>query len=509
MIQRKGTGGGEQGQRRKQKIELDPRFTDNYAIDEVCREHGQDIRFVQEEGRWLTWDGARWQRDRVRLIESLVRQTLERIASTLERDAARVEGDKRPFMGRATFLRSHRAVARILEGVAGTGTISPVVRVCVPAVAIDSDEVTGHLLNCTNGLLDLRSLRLVPHAESRVCMVTKLCETAYRPEAQCPEFIAALERIFLADRDPDRAREIIDALQLALGYSLCGDQGWHAIFVLHGTQGNNGKSLVLKIVQSVLGPDYATSLHRSVLVQGRGEQHPTGLLELRGRRVVVATEFAKKQEFDGALLKQLSGDDRLAGRRMHQDFVQFKPTHHLWIASNELPRMDQNDAPLWSRFVVFPFERRFVRVDEPHYHETLPAHREDPTLAKRILAHEREGVLAWMVEGLRRYQRDGSKRIPQELLLAHARLGGEVDPVGAWIAECCDLEQKGEGEPGQRFVTPAKVLYEHFTAWCLQAGRPALTQTALGRAMTARGVAESRSGGDRVRTGIQLRGGRS
>jgi putative DNA primase/helicase len=486
-----------------------PRLDDNYLVDEVAKEHGDGVRYCPAEKRWYLWDGRRWAPDATRAIETCVRTTLDRIAVDLERRVTRGQrAQAATLRGRANSIRSPRAIATTVNGLAGTGVASTGARISVALSSFDDPKTTASLLNCANGVLDLRSMELSPHTDSMGLLITRLCPVRYMPSAECPEFESALNRLFMADRDPALARTRIEALQSALGYSLTGEQSWHAIFVLHGEQGNNGKSFLMKIIQNVLGCDYTTTLHHSVLLRGRGEQHPTGLMSLRGRRFAVATEFSERDAFDSALLKRLSGDDEVSARLMHQDFESFQPTHHLWIATNKLPVVDRKDNAFVRRFIVFPFDRHFVRRDDPSYQDVLPVDREDEGLAERILAREREGVLAWMLRGLVRYRAVGASTSPISII-AQAATSLPLSAVESWLEECCELPpastEHQQPDTGLPWETPCADLRESFMAWCVRRHAPILTPTAFGRRLTGLGFPERKIRGKHCRVGIALR----
>jgi putative DNA primase/helicase len=354
--------------------------------------------------------------------------------------------------------------------------------------------------------LDLKSFELLPSEVARERLITQLCDVEYDPDAECPEWEAALARIFEADKDSDRARELTDLLQIGLGYSLTGDQSHHHVFLLYGPEGSNGKSLVVEVIQGVLGRDYASTAPPGLLNKKRGEAHPTGLAELCKRRFVSAMEFAADSTFDAALLKLLSGGDMLKARRMREDFWSFSPTHHLWLGSNYIPHADAGDTALWRRFRVLPFNRRFLLPGEPGFDSAPDALRADPCLAQRILDNERAGVLAWMVRGQRKLREGGQVPAPDASRQALAAVQRQVDPVRRWLAERCELA--GETPANERAApsfTPTAALYADYLAWCGETGEQVETKKAFGVVLNAAGLATAKRGSTRGRKGIRLR----
>ena len=66
----------------------------------------------------------------------------------------------------------------------------------VSAGAFDSDRM---LLNCANGLVDLRTGELLERGPEH--LVSKLVDVDYDPTAKCPTFDRFIDDIFCGDRD--------------------------------------------------------------------------------------------------------------------------------------------------------------------------------------------------------------------------------------------------------------------------------------------------------------------
>ncbi len=89
---------------------------------------------------------------------------------------------------------------------------------------------------------------------------------------------------------------------------------------------------------------------------------------------------------------------------MRQDFFEFVPQFKLVIAGNHKPAIRNIDEAMRRRFHMIPFT------------VTIPPAKRDKTLTDRLLA-ERDGILAWAVEGCLEWQRDGLNP-PQTVLAA-------------------------------------------------------------------------------------------
>jgi len=488
---------------------------DNFLGDEFVREHGCDVRFAGHGPGWAIWDSMRWCWDRARKVEGLARQTVEPIGRRAELGAshAAMSGDTGAAKILGAFAKralSMQGVRAALDVAAGTGSVADGFRICLPFEDFDSFKKTRNLINCRSGVVDLEKTALIPHKDSKDLLITKLADVNYVPEAKCPIFVQALEQIFEADLNSDRAARIIDLLQVALGYSLLGEQTHHLVFMLYGPEGRNGKSLLISIIQDVLGGDYATMAAPGLLRQKRGDSHPTELADLHGRRFVSVVETGRNDKLDEALVKHLSGGDKVKARRMREDFWEFEPTHHLWIATNNLPHADAFDPALWARFRVIPFRRRFLKPGDDGFEESPAVCQADDKLLGLILAQEREGIFAWLVEGARKYLERGEVPNPPEARKAVDAYRDRNDPLCAWIEDACETRGNDAAEReglSDEWWTPLRDLEASFSVWREKRGQKAMPQNAFSRALTGGGFPTKKRGreGQRGRLGIRLR----
>jgi putative DNA primase/helicase len=81
--------------------------------------------------------------------------------------------------------------------------------------------------------------------------------------------------------------------------------------------------------------------------------------DLRGKRIVVASEANDGTRFDAARIKELTGGDTLSGTALYKSKFEFTPTHTLWFACNHLPEIKDATLAMWSRVKTIPFNRVF------------------------------------------------------------------------------------------------------------------------------------------------------
>jgi phage/plasmid-associated DNA primase len=112
-------------------------------------------------------------------------------------------------------------------------------------------DANPELINCINGVVNLRTKELLPH--DRKLMLTSLCPTEYSPNATCPQFEKAI--VDYARCGDNEQPELLEFKHRFFGYCVTGYITEKIIPVVHGTA-DTGKSSELRCIKETLGPDY-------------------------------------------------------------------------------------------------------------------------------------------------------------------------------------------------------------------------------------------------------------
>jgi putative DNA primase/helicase len=126
------------------------------------------------------------------------------------------------------------------------------------------------------------------------------------------------------------------------------------------------------------------------------------------------------------LVKQLTGGDTIACRRMHEDYWQYTPTHKIMLACNHRPRIKGTDWAIWRRIKLVPFAV-IIGPDE-----------QDKELGEKLKA-EAAGILAWAVRGCLAWQKDGLGQA-EEIEQATEQYRSSEDVLAGFLNEVCDLD---------------------------------------------------------------------
>lgn len=246
----------------------------------------------------------------------------------------------------------------------------------------------------------------------------------------------------------------------------------------------NGKTTFLQALSDTLGDDYSMAAPADLLMVKSGDQHPTALADLHGKRFISCIEAGEGRRMAEALVKSLTGGDKIRARRMREDFWEFRPSHSIWLAANHKPVIRGRDVGIWRRIKLIPFGA------------SIPDGQQDPELPS-ILRAEAPGILAWMVRGCLEWQRIGLQA-PEPVKRATAEYRDEMDALGEFIAECC-IE-------GNAVETPSSELYAAYGRWCQRSGERQMSRMAFGNALTERGL-ERVKHGTMYWCGIEVRAG--
>jgi len=363
--------------------------------------------------------------DEVRRIEALATDTVQSIYA----DAA-AEPDKDKRKGIAAWARISESRHHVMA----------MIDLAKHRLPVKPSQLDAHpwSLNCANGVLNLRTGQLGPH--DRQQFHTKIAPVHFDPEAQCPTFDRFLKETTCGSEG------LATYIQQTLGMCLTGDVSEQMLPVWWGG-GSNGKNTLYELIIFIMG-DYAGLTAPELLVAKQWTQHPTEIADLRGKRLVVASETEKNQRLRVQFVKQVTGDGRLKGRFMRQDFFEFERQFKLILVTNNKPIVDEQTHAIWRRLKLVPFLN------------TVPDDCQDKTLPAKLKA-EAPGVLAWLVRGCRSWQQQGLQT-PAEVVEATDEYRADSDSLGRFVEECLVFLAEA--------WTSSNSLAESLDRWCKDNG---------------------------------------
>jgi putative DNA primase/helicase len=431
---------------------------------------GEDLGYCHAFKKWLVWDGMRWAVDDTDQARHLAKRAM------LE------------FLRQAVGRGAGDTVERFARGSLDARRITSLLSMaeCESFVRPSGLDTNPNLLNFLNGTVDLSTGTLRSH--ERRDFITKLIHYHYKPAASCHRWLAFLNQIMgggpdAGETDQPRAKQFVDYLQRAFGYSLTGCTIEKAVFVLFGA-GDNGKSTMLNTFRQLV-EEYAVLLQADTLmVRQESNNTQADLADLRGARFVQTSETEEGQRLAQGKLKRITqGMGKIKAVRKYENPIEFPETHKLWMDTNRKPTIrDADDQATFSRLHPIPFTVKITKIDRD-----MPAK----------LLQEAEGILAWAVAGAKLWHESGLHR-PAEVDAARDEWRSEADQLGRFIGDCCVTTENSR--------VPASALYAEYKRWAEGCGeKDIMSATAFGSKLPLRGFAKQSTNRGIVYLGIGLK----
>lgn len=391
------------------------------------------VRYVPERKKWYVYTGKRWEPDTgnlhaMELCKKLADQLAIYALSLPEgalRDAYRKFVEKwQARKNRETILKDAASVR--------------------PA-SLEVFDKDPYLFNCENGTLNLRTRDF--HAHTPGDMLSMISGVIYDPAAKSELWERVVNDCMQGDADKAAF------LQKAMGYGLTGDTSEECFFLLYGATSRNGKGTITDTFLKLMG-DYGRTAKPDTIAQkqtANGSGPSDDIARLAGARVVNISEPDKAMVLSAALVKTLTGNDKITARFLHENSFEFYPQFKFFINTNYLPKV--TDTTLFSsgRVKVIPFERHFSEAEQ------------DKGLKKELAKpHNLSGVLNWCIEGLRLMQETGFAP-PAAVLSATADYQRDSDKIARFIDDMMELNLIGE--------IRTEDAYHEYQRWCLRNGQ--------------------------------------
>lgn len=361
------------------------------------------------------------------------------------------------------------------------------------ALLIDINEFDKdpYLLNCKNGVFDMRTLKFRQAVSTDYLTLSMDC--SYLPEGiypKCKRWYTFIDEITSHDK------EKANYLQKALGYSLLGDNTKECMFIAYGSTTRNGKGTLFNTIAKVLGlgkeNGYGSTIKSSLICESKFKEKDYNaaepmLADTAGLRYLTLSETKDNITLDETAIKSLTGRDPLKTRQLHSSAFVFTPQFTIWLSTNFLPRVNDDSVFKSDRIWVIPFNEHFDENTRDEHLKDLFTQEQNKTT-----------ILRWLIDGYKKYTKEGL--IPPESVVNatkdYARLN---DRILCFKEDCLE---DAEGEQ----VSNA-LIYSKYKSWCADEERsysPMGTTTFYKK--LAKYYNRKDSNGFRGFTGVKLKG---
>lgn len=311
-----------------------------------------------------------------------------------------------------------------------------------------------NLINCKNGVIDLRTLELYKHNAG--FFFDYVLDVNYNPQADMTRWNKFLrESLENADREEGGVYQL-ELLQLAAGYSITGETNEECLFYIHGKT-RSGKSTFINTINEIIGPLGGT-IQMSALLQKRfvSDSQNFEIASLINKRFVVSSETDRETYLDSAKIKNLTGRDTIKCAFKFKDPFQAKVKFKIWLTSNNEIQVDATDEAVWGRFRTFSFP--YSKQDNV-----------DINLKDNLLK-DKDGIFLWLCFGAHVWysMKDRGQRlpIPSSMKSYLNSRKEELDTFGEFlIAKGFYPVEKDDKNPEALFLSNNS-LVSKYNAWC-------------------------------------------
>ena len=456
----------------------------------------QNIKYLRDTGEWLQWKekANRWVNigsTPLGIVNVAAKYYYER-AIVFENHAKKFAENPDKAAQLAAQAKQYRAYAAgacsntmsrnsILKDLVNGG------RTELYALSSDFDS-KSHLLGVANGVVDLRTGQL--RDETQEDLITRHCAVPYEVDASpvvgerdVEDFLRSTTGLAHGTHDP----VFYTYLKRRLGIALWGGNKPQSFEVWQGA-GSDGKSALALMIQGVLGDSgcggYAASTKSEVIMSGFKNQNPEGaspfLVLLKGARIVFASETKDNAVLNEALVKQLTGGEKLLARANYQAGGSFKVDFTLFLLTNPMPNCSSLDNALLTRINIMPFKVRWQRHGEVlDDNKHLPLG--DTWWVEEAMDDEgvRKYLLRWLIEGCVEYMREGFGEVPTRCFESLGAYKEEADTIATWMDEREVVLEGGA-------KTLVGDLYASYKDYALGAGHYVLSTVSFVRRLVAK-----------------------
>ncbi|MBF0383682.1 MAG: hypothetical protein HQL69_21895 [Magnetococcales bacterium] len=298
--------------------------------------------------------------------------------------------------------------------------------------------------------------------------------THYDATATAPRFCQFLDEIF--HEDEDAAQKILAVIEL-LGYSILTTAHLEKFVLLIGA-GANGKSVLLAVVEALVGRESISAVQPSQFDNKFQRAH------LHGKLVNIVTEIAEGAEIHDAQLKAIVSGELTTAEHKHKSPFDFTPFSTCWFGTNHMPHTRDFSEALFRRAIILTFNQKFYGT------------KRDVHLKSKLIT-ELPGILNLALDGAKRILTHGGFTTVGSSEEAKKKWRVEADQVAQFAEECCTMEAGG--------IATSQEIWRAYQCWTSDAGiKRSLNRGNFTNRLERLGVERSRDRKVRMWSGISL-----
>ena len=196
---------------------------------------------------------------------------------------------------------------------------------------------------------------------------------------------------------------------------------------------------------------YAGNLSADTLTVGCKRNVKPEMAELKGKRLIIASELEEGMRLNTAMVKQLCSTDEIYAEKKYKDPFSFTPSHTLVLYTNHLPRVGASDAGTWRRLIVIPFNAVITGKNEVKNYSDY------------LFREAGEAIMKWIIEGAEEVIRNNFMiSVPSSVKSAIQAYRDNNDWFSNFLDDCCEVDKT--------FVQKSGELYQEYRSYCARNG---------------------------------------
>ncbi|PKA97360.1 putative DNA primase/helicase [Flavobacteriaceae bacterium MAR_2009_75] len=245
----------------------------------------------------------------------------------------------------------------------------------LPTPPENPDQV---LINLVNGTFEIDTNGQRLRSCNQEDFITHQLPFKYDPDAKAPLFHKYLDEVL-----PEKDKQKVLAEYAGYIFTRPKVLKLEKMLILYGN-GANGKSVFFEIINALLGRSNISNYSLQSLTDDKGYHRA----KIANKLVNYASEINGKLEVD--TFKQIASGEPIEARLPYGEPFIIEDYAKLIFNCNDLPRDVEHTNAFFRRFLII------------HFNVTIPEHKQDKGISKKIIDNELSGVFNWILEGLNR-----------------------------------------------------------------------------------------------------------
>ena len=322
--------------------------------------------------------------------------------------------------------------------------------------AFDSDP---NLITVENGIYNISTMELTPHTPTNLSKVLIPCSFIENvlgiSETKFWKYLISTCTVN-GKLDEDMSDDILELMASCFVKNKVDEKS----FILLGN-GDNGKSVLLLLLNSMLGKDNVSNIALQDLVS-----NPFAAARLDGKLANIYTDLKSTALKNEEKIKNLSSGEPMHVEHKYQDGFDMVTYAKLIFSCNQFPKVyDQSDG-FFRRWIIIQFRRKFALGDPDR----------DEKLKEKLINNQDEKnlIFSYLMIMSEKLLRTGKFRYP----LGHAEIrklwNANADPLYHFI-ENCIIETEDSKKTKRE-------TYKFYEQWCYDHGVVPLGKGQFGKA---------------------------